>query len=129
MITSFIVTIGMLSVARGLTNYISEAKPINLRPMVDQFHDLKITRRSPGVVAFLLLIVLGVLLVRRTAFGRLICATGRNPKAARIAGVKTHRVKVTLFVAVGMLAGLSGILSIVRFGSASHAPGRAGICR
>lgn len=123
-IPSFIATIGMLFVARGLTVYISDAKPIHPLPaVVGELGDLGVAGLSVSIVALLLLVVLGTFLVQRTAFGRLICATGGNVEAARIAGVKTVRIKAALFVTVGVLAGLSGILSIIHFGSASHTTG------
>lgn len=123
-IPSFIATIGMLFVARGVTVYISNAKPVNPLPaVVGQLGALHVAGISLSIVTLLLLVVIGSVLVQRTAFGRLICATGGNAEAARIAGVKTMRIKATLFVTVGVLAGLSGILSIIHFGSASHTTG------
>jgi ribose transport system permease protein len=123
-IPSFIATIGMLFVAHGLAVYISDAKPIHpLPPAITNIGALDTGAFSLGVAILLLLVVLGTILLRRTNFGRLLCATGGNAEAARIAGVKTQRVKAILFVTTGILAGLSGILSIIHFGSATATTG------
>lgn len=120
-IPSFIATIAMLGIARGLAVWLCGAKPIRL-PMLQQFSDLdKIV--SFSVVVLLVLVLGGHFLIGRTSFGRLMCATGGNAEAARIAGVKTLRMKGILFVASGLLAGLSGILAIIHFGSSTITTG------
>jgi ribose transport system permease protein len=123
-IPSFIATIGMLFIARGLAVYISDAKPIHpLPPSITDLGTLDTGALSLGVATLLVLVILGTVLLRRTNFGRLLCATGGNAEAARIAGVKTQRVKAILFVTVGILAAMSGILSIIHFGSATATTG------
>jgi ribose transport system permease protein len=120
-IPSFIATIAMLGIARGLAVWLCGSKPINL-PALDRFGELD-QAVSFSVVLLLVFIVAGHLVVGRTNFGRIICATGGNAEAARIAGVKTLRVKGILFVTSGLLAGLSGILAIVHFGSSTITTG------
>ena len=111
----------MLGIARGLAVWLSGAKAIRL-PQLEQFGDLdKVV--SFSVVVLVVLVVVGHFLVARTNFGRIICATGGNAEAARIAGVKTLRIKGILFVTSGLLAGLSGILSNIHFGSTTIATG------
>jgi ribose transport system permease protein len=120
-IPSFIATIAMLGMARGLATWLCGARPVRNLPLT-QFSDLDAVV-SFSVVMLLALIVLGHFLVGRTNFGRIICATGGNAEAARIAGVKTLRVKSILFVTSGLLAGLCGILSIIHFGSSTITTG------
>jgi ribose transport system permease protein len=120
-IPSFIATIAMLGIARGLAVWLCGAKPINL-PMLSQFSDVE-KMLSLSVVLLLVLVVAGHFLVGRSNFGRIICATGGNAEAARIAGVKTLRIKGILFVTSGLLAGLSGILAIIHFGSSTITTG------
>jgi len=123
-IPSFIATIGMLFVVRGLTVYISHARPIYpLPPVVHSLGDVKLAGISVSIVIFLSLVVVCAFILNRTTFGRLIRATGGNPEAARIAGVRTVRTKVMLFVFVGILASFAGILSIMYFGSGTSTTG------
>ena len=124
-VPSFIATIGMLFIARGLTVWITGAKPIYpLPPVIDQLGDINLFGLSASLVIMLLLVVVGTFVLDRMTFGRLIRATGGNPEAARIAGVKTVRTKFMLFVLVGLLAGLSGVLSLVHFGAGTHLMGQ-----
>jgi ribose transport system permease protein len=124
-VPSFIATIGMLFIARGLTVWITAAKPIYpLPPVIDQLGDINLFGLSASLVIMLLLVVAGAFVLDRMTFGRLIRATGGNPEAARIAGVKTVRTKFMLFVLVGLLAGLSGVLSLVHFGAGTHLMGQ-----
>jgi len=60
------------------------------------------------------LIVSSVLLMR-TRFGRYVFAIGGNEEAARLAGIRPRRVVFTVFVVMGALAGLAGLLNAVRF--------------
>ena len=115
-IPSFIATIGMLFVVRGLTVY-------TLPPVVHSLGDVKLAGISVSIVIFLSLVVVCAFILNRTTFGRLIRATGGNPEAARIAGVRTVRTKVMLFVFVGILASFAGILSIMYFGSGTSTTG------
>jgi ribose transport system permease protein len=124
-VPSFIATIGMLFIARGLTVWITAAKPIYpLPPVIDQLGDINLFGLSASLVIMLLLVVVGTFVLDRMTFGRLIRATGGNPEAARIAGVKTVRTKFLLFVLVGLLAGLSGVLSLVHFVAGTHLMGQ-----
>jgi ribose transport system permease protein len=120
-VPSFIATIAMLGIARGLAVWISAAKAIRV-PQLAQFSELD-HALSFSVVLLVVLVLAGHFLVVRTNFGRLMCATGGNAEAARIAGVKTLRIKGILFVTSGLLAGLSGILSNIHFGSTTIATG------
>jgi ribose transport system permease protein len=120
-VPSFIATIAMLGIARGLGVWLSSAKAIKL-PELAAFSDLNRTV-SFSVVLLIVLVLVGHFLVGRTNFGRMLAATGGNAETARIAGVKTLRIKGILFVASGLLAGLAGILSAIHFGSTTIATG------
>jgi ribose transport system permease protein len=120
-IPSFIATIAMLGMARGLATWLCGARPVHNLPL-GPFSQLD-AAVSFSVVLLLVLIFVGHLVIVRTNFGRIICATGGNPEAARISGVKTLRVKGILFVTSGLLAGVSGILSIIHFGSSTITTG------
>jgi ribose transport system permease protein len=120
-IPSFIATIAMLGMARGLATWLCGARPVHNLPLT-QFSQVD-AAVSFSVVLLLVFIVIGHFVIGRTNFGRIICATGGNPEAARIAGVKTLRVKSILFVLSGLLAGISGILSIIHFGSSTITTG------
>lgn len=74
------------------------------------------TGRTFGLPNALLLFVpvaaLIILTLRRTGLGRLLYAVGDNERAARIAGVRYWQVIITLYVASGLLAGITGLLYV-----------------
>ena len=53
--------------------------------------------------------------LRNLAAGRAVYATGSDPEAARLAGIRPRRVVFGVFVAMGALAGLAALLNAVRF--------------
>ena len=64
------------------------------------------------VIVMLLIVALAAWAMRATVFGRYVLATGGNEAAARLAGVPVARVKIAVYVASGLLAGLAGLVVI-----------------
>ncbi|MDT5063091.1 MAG: galactofuranose transport system permease protein [Acidobacteriota bacterium] len=69
------------------------------------------------VIVMVLIVALAVFLMRATAFGRYVLAVGGNEAAARLAGIKTHRTKITVYALSGLLAGLAGLVETARLGA------------
>ncbi|HEY1997327.1 ABC transporter permease [Paraburkholderia sp.] len=121
----FIATLGTLSIGRGLMYIITKGVPVT-PDVPDSF-----TFIGQGylgfvpipVVIMLLLTVCFSILMRRTRFGRHVYATGGNEVAARLSGVRTHRVKFTVYALSGLIAALAGVVSFSRFVSAEPASG------
>jgi ribose/xylose/arabinose/galactoside ABC-type transport system permease subunit len=115
----FIMTLGTLNVARGLTYLISNGAPVSgLQPEVrylgQAYYDFGIFPPPAGLPASL--IVVGVCAVglwfflERTNMGRHIFAIGGNPHAARVSGINVDRTLVVVYMISGFFAGLSGLL-------------------
>jgi ribose/xylose/arabinose/galactoside ABC-type transport system permease subunit len=113
---AFIMTLGMLNIARGLTNLISGGVPISgLAGEINWLGagDLPI---APGfaVPVSLPVILLSYAAVwvflEHTRVGRHIFAIGGNPQAARVSGINVDRTLVLVYALCGMLAGFSGLL-------------------
>jgi ribose transport system permease protein len=121
----FIATLGTLSIGRGLMYIITKGVPVT-PDVPDSF-----TFIGQGylgfvpvpVVIMLLLTVCFSILMRRTRFGRHVYATGGNEVAARLSGVRTNRVKFTVYAFSGLIAALAGVVSFSRFVSAEPASG------
>jgi ribose transport system permease protein len=121
----FIATLGTLSIGRGLMYIITKGVPVT-PDVPDSF-----TFIGQGylgfvpvpVVIMLLLTVCFSILMRRTRFGRHVYATGGNEIAARLSGVRTNRVKFTVYAFSGLIAALAGVVSFSRFVSAEPASG------
>lgn len=79
----------------------------------------------PIVIPIVVLIIfIGTLVLDRTKFGRHLYAVGGNPEAARRAGIKVTRIRITAFVVTSMLAVLSGLFHVSRIGVVEAAAGR-----
>lgn len=110
-VPSFIVTLGMLEIARGLAYLVTSSQTQYLGGRVGT-----LARPLPGLglSASLLLAVLVVALCQivltRTVFGRQLVALGTNEDALELVGVDPRRLKVWTFTLCGALAGLAGAL-------------------
>jgi rhamnose transport system permease protein len=117
-IPPIVVTLGTLTIYRGLIFLVSDGEWINAHEMSDAF------KAFPRTVIFglpvLSWIALGTvamfaLLVTRTALGRAFYAVGGNPHAAVYTGIDVGRTRFAAFVISGALAGLSGYLWVARY--------------
>lgn len=123
-INSFIATLGMSSVLLALTELLSNNQ--FLGPLSTGFQS--ITQHSPLGIPIIALYAIGIAvivwyLLEHTPLGRRIYATGASAPAARLAGVRTERMVIGVFVASGVLAALSGILLAANVGEVSPTAG------
>jgi ribose transport system permease protein len=110
-VSSFIATIGMLYIARGVNMYITKGYPIY--PLPDVVNNIGNSEPLGISVAFIIAIFLIIIfdtVLRRTVYGRKLYAVGDNTYVARIAGIDSERIKRSVYMICGVLAGLSGIL-------------------
>lgn len=123
-IPSFIVTLGMLQVARGLALLSTQSRPIFIGKSVEG-----LAAPLPGIgvsVAFLLAIsfvILGQLVLRQTVFGRYCTALGSNEQALRMSGVDARWVRLMVFLLSGVCASIAGVIETSRLSTGS--PGEA----
>lgn len=115
-IPSFLVTLGTLSMARGITLLVTGTSPVLVTNetfwmVFAEGHILGIA--MPIVWTFLVVAVVWVLL-HHGVFGRRLYATGGNLAAAKYSGINTDRVKTFAFVISGALAGFAGIIVAAR---------------
>ncbi|MDP9136899.1 MAG: ABC transporter permease [Pseudomonadota bacterium] len=115
----FIMTLGMLNIARGLTNLVTNAAPVSgLKPQVrylgQKNFDFGYFEPPSGLPASLFVVALAALLLwfflARTDIGRHIYAIGGNPQAARVSGINVDRVLIYVYTICGLFAGLAGLL-------------------
>ncbi|WP_370325540.1 ABC transporter permease [Euzebya sp.] len=124
-VNSFIVTLGMLSIARGLTQLVTGGLPISMPESIQWLGQGRILGGPPiSVVVFVALAIIGQLVLSRTVFGQRVVAVGDNAEAARLGGIPVNRTRVLVFVLVGMLAGLAGVVFATQVGVAEAQAGR-----
>jgi ribose transport system permease protein len=120
----FVATLGMLSVARGLTMLWTGGFPITR--LGDRFGFIG-TRHIAGIPmpVWISVALVGafVLLARQTTFGRHLYAVGGNERAAMLSGVNVGRLKVWVYTLGGGLAGIAGLLLTARLDSATPSAG------
>jgi ribose transport system permease protein len=111
-INSFIATLAMSSILIALTDWISGSQPIVV--VTTSFQKIA-TGQLFGVVYPVYIaaaVSLGVWhVLEHTSFGRRVYATGANPEASRLAGVRTARVILAATVTCGVLCALAGVLT------------------
>ena len=76
-----------------------------------------------GTVFLILLLLVWSFVASRLRFGRHVYAIGGNPEAARRAGINVDRVRVMVFMIMGLMAGVGGIMAASRLRSVSTAAG------
>lgn len=108
----FIVTLAMFTAARGLAEVYTNAEPIG--PLPAAFDVWGGTRM---IIIALVIVVIGDLVLRRTKFGRYVYAVGGNEEAARLSGVPVKQTLMKVYILMGVLAGLAGLLQAARLGS------------
>lgn len=117
-IPSIVVTLGTMTIYRGIIFLLTNGKWINAHEMTDGFkafpraHFLGLPVLSWTAI---LAIILFSLLIRRTALGRSFYAVGGNPHAAVYAGIDVGRTQFMAFVLSGAMAGLTGYLWVSRY--------------
>jgi len=117
-IPSIVVTLGTMTIYRGLIFLLTNGKWVNAHEMTDAFKSLPRTvvlgLPIMGWTAIVIIILFAVIL-RRTALGRAFYAVGGNPHAAVYAGIDVGRTQFAAFVISGALAGLVGYLWVARY--------------
>jgi rhamnose transport system permease protein len=115
-IPSIVVTLAAMIALRDALRWATQGEWIAGLP--DRFQWLGLSQRSYPVAATLavaLLACAAAWMLRYSAAGRAVYAVGSNADAARLAGVRTARVKGAVFVAGGLLTGFGALLNAVRF--------------
>jgi ribose/xylose/arabinose/galactoside ABC-type transport system permease subunit len=118
-IPPFIATLGMLTVARGLTLMYTGGQPFTGFPSAFRQIGAGVLGPIPTPIIIALFVFAGVsIILGRTRFGQHIYLLGDNPVAARLAGINIEFVTVMVYVASGLCAALAGLILIARLDSA-----------
>ena len=118
-IQPIIVTLALLISGRGVAQVISKGGEL-IEFQNPAFEYLGKGFVGPFPVQVLIMfavVIVAILVMRSTTFGRYVAAVGGNEAAARLAGVKVHRTKIAVYVVSGLLAGLAGLIETARQGA------------
>jgi ribose transport system permease protein len=120
----FIVTLGMMGVARGLSLVLTDGLPVSGLP--ETFTKLGNERifYIPIPVIFLIVVTIkSAFILSRTIFGRYVYSIGSNEEAAQLSGINVNFHKLMIYVVCGLLSGLAGVLLTARLVSAQPTAG------
>ena len=124
----FIVTLGMLYVARGLTEVLLDGQNItnelrgqeglNNTGFLEIFASRPLGLPLSAWVMIIFAVIFSIVLTR-TPFGRWLYATGSNERAAQLSGVPVKSVQTRIYVLAGLCAGVVGILQMANISSST----------
>ena len=120
----FIVTLGMMSIARGVALVVTEARPVSgfeagLRSLATG----SVAFIPAPVVVMILVYVVAHLVLTRTTFGRYVYAIGGNEEATRLSGVNVRGQKTAVYAVSGLTSAVAAILLTARLNSAQPIAG------
>jgi rhamnose transport system permease protein len=118
-LSSLIVTLAGLIGYRGLARVLVENRSIgNFPEWFDRLGQQPLVGPIPlALIIFFVLLIIALIILQRSGFGRYIYAIGNNAEVARYSGVNVRRVKMSLFVVSGFIAAFAGLLLAARLGS------------
>lgn len=114
---SFIATLAMMSVARGLTLVISDGRPIATSPVVNFFGSTVLGIPMP-IVMMIIMGVIAAVILNFTTIGRSMYAVGGNMEASRLSGIRIHKTQIMVFVLSGIFSAVAGLVIAGRLYSA-----------
>lgn len=110
-IAPFIVTLGTMTIGRGLALILSKGRPVsNLSDSFNFIGGGDIFGIPFPIIVLIIIFIICTIILKKTILGRYIYAVGGNEQAARASGINVNQVKMAVYSISGILAGLAGIL-------------------
>jgi ribose transport system permease protein len=116
---SFIVTLGMLEMARGGAHALTQSQTQYVGAVVEPIAGTAIGGLSLPFLLAMVVVVVAQLVLTRTVFGRHMIAIGTNEEAVRLSGIDPRPVKLTVFLLASLLVAVAAVIDTSRFLSAN----------
>ena len=115
----FIVTLGMMGVARGTAKWLADNQTVNapkssINNLMDMLDPLHFFPLPLGIWITVALAIVMVVVMQRTIFGRYLFAIGSNEATARLCGIRVGLMKVAIYSLAGFFFGLAGLMQLSR---------------
>jgi ribose transport system permease protein len=123
-INAVIATLGSLYISRGVANLLTDGVPVHEVP--PGYNAIGVGFLGPipyPVVVMVIVVAVFAVIGRFTTLGRHAIAIGSNREAARLSGIAVDRIRITLYVLVGVTAGLGGVIVSSRLNSGQPTAG------
>jgi ribose transport system permease protein len=116
---SFIVTLGMLEIARGGAYLATNSQTLYVGGAVERIAEISFLGLSLPFLVAVLIVVAGQVTLSRTVFGRYALAIGANEEVVRFSGVNPRPIKLAVFALCGLLASVAAVFHSSRLSSAN----------
>ncbi len=118
-VPSFIVTLGMLEIARGASYLVTGSRTAYIGAAIEPVGaPLPGLGLSPAFLAAVALVIAGQIALTRTVFGRYAVAIGTNEEAVRLSGIDPRPTRIAVFALAGLSSGLGGVFHAGRLAAA-----------
>ncbi len=127
-IPPFVVTLGMMMLARGFALTITEGRAVYFPydAGIYKIFDGKLFGLIPLPIIYLFVIsFMAVFLLKKTVLGKHIYAVGSNEEAAHLSGINVNRIKIFVYSLCGFLTGIAGVILAARLNSGQPTIGNA----
>jgi len=123
-VTPFIVTLGMLSMARGMVWILTKGWPITeIPPGFMVLGQGRVLGLPLPLLILAVVAVLAYIVLKYLPFGRRVYAIGGNERATELSGINVRRIKLMVYALSNILASITGIILVARFSSAQASVG------
>jgi len=116
---AFIVTLGMLEIARGAAYLVTDSRTIYIGGPVEVITETSILGLSLPFIIAVLIVATGQFVLSRSVFGRYLIAIGTNEEAVRLSGIDPRPLKLAVFVLCGFLTSVAAVIHTARLSSAN----------
>ena len=114
-IPAFIMTLGMMGIAKGAALAINDGKPVaNFPQELNLIANSNILGIPSFIVYVIVLYVIMIIIMEKSVFGRHVYAIGGNEKAAKLSGVNVQRVQLITYTLGGVFAAIGGVFLLSR---------------
>lgn len=123
-IPGFIATLASMTILRGLAYIVTNGSPIAVLDASFTFFGIGFVWVIPIPVVFMVIVILiGTFLTNRTRFGRYIYAVGGNEETAKWSGINVVKIKILVYLVLGIFTSISGLIVAGRLGSGQPSAG------
>ena len=116
---SFIVTLGMLEMARGGAHAVTGSQTQYIGASIGWIADTHVLGLSLPFLGAVAVVIAAHLVLTRTVFGRYMVAVGTNAETVRLSGIDPRPIKLAVFVLAGFLTACAAVIDTSRFQSAN----------
>ncbi|HZZ43336.1 MAG TPA: ABC transporter permease [Tepidisphaeraceae bacterium] len=113
-IPSFVVTLGMLEIARGAAHWLTASRTAYIGTPAGALADSSLAGLSLPFYLSIASVLIGQFVLSRTTFGRYMVAVGTNEEAVRLSGISTRPIKTAVFIIAGFLSAAGAVMDVSR---------------